>query len=364
MCNFQASITPWKNNSKAALTLSFDGGYIRTNNLVKGILTTYKMPATWFIVTGCIGGSLQGRAVISWTELKYMLTQGMEIASHSVTHPKLVLSFGWHILKYICSSIRKPWKVLAPNAPTKARRAVSSIYKDCRGVNYREMLSEAAESKTVIEAHVGQRSVSFAYPGGRYNSALKRGIKDAGYLSARSTDDGYNFLDSIDFYALKSKVWNVNVHAHEANGWVDAAVEKGAWLIETYHVVSRDGDTGYYYDTAISDFDAHLAYAALKNIWVDTQENIVKYIKERNATKVKPQEISTRKIVLLVENDLNSNTYEQALTLKTTVPNTCSKVKITQAGNAQNVLSIKENSQRCVYFNILPNRGEVIVAPF
>jgi len=362
MDTFQTSITQWKNNAKAALTLSFDGGYITSYNLAMEILLRYTMASTWFIVTGCIGGNLKGRPVVNWEQLKDGLPD-METASHTVTHPKLALPFGYQIFKYASSLIRKPWRLFAPNLATKARRAVSSTYEQTQGTDYTEVLAEAIESKKVIEHHLGQPVVSFAYPGGRYNAALKKGIKEAGYLSARATDDGYNFLGPLDFYALKSKVWDITVDADKANRWVDIAVEKGAWLIETYHVVIQDGATGYYYDTAISDFNFHLAYIASQNIWVDTQENIVKYIKQRNVTKISDNLISGEKILLSAKNNLDPTIYNQALTLKTTIPTRWSKIRITQAGNIQEVSPVEENNDCYICYNVLPNQGEITLTP-
>ena len=364
MCTFQTSITPWKNNARAALTLSFDGGYTTTYNLAMEVLLKYKMPATWFIVTGFIGGSLQGRPVVNWEELK-KISSDMEIGSHTITHPKLAVPFRRQFLQYVRSSITKAWKFFTPNGATKLRKAVSNAYKQTQGVDYTKVLSEAVESKAIIEHRLKIQGavISFAYPGGRYNSKLKKGIKEAGYLSARSTEGGYNFPDSLDFYALKSKVWNVTVNAERANRWVDDVIKKGAWLIETYHVISGDGATGYHYDTAVLDLDAHLGYVASKNIWVDTQGSILKYVKERNVTKIKLDIVSIEKIVLLVENDLDPNIYDQPLTLKTTVPTSWSRVKIEQAGNTQEVLPLKENNKLYVYYNILPNKGKITITP-
>jgi len=364
MNDFETKITPWKNNCKAALTLSFDGGYSISYNLAMELLLRYKMPATWFIVTGCIGGNLEGRPVVNWEELK-KVSSDMEIASHTVTHPQLMLSFSSQIYKKARSLIKKPQKLLALDVASKARRAISGTFEKCqREVDYKVILSEAIESKTIIEHYLDERQVvSFAYPGGRYNSKLKKNIREVGYLSARSTEDGYNFPDSLDFYALKSKVWNATVNADEPNRWVDFAIEKNAWLTETYHVVSQDGATGYYYDTAVSDFDSHLAYIDSQHIWVDTQENISKYVKESKVTKIKSIVISSKRVVLSAKNSLDPSIYDQSLTLKSNIPRTWTNVRIIQAENIQEVSPVEEGGQRYIYYNILPNKGEITIIP-
>lgn len=365
MSLFETSICRWKNNAKAALTLSFDGCYIITYELALEALLRYKMPATWFIVTGCVGDSLQGRKVATWRDWKQASQMGMEIASHTVTHPHLGISPFKAGLKLSCSIIKNGWTVLMkPNKITKAKNAAFACIQKRQGVNYSYIIAEAIQSKNTIEAqNPSQKALSFAYPGGRYNSALKKGIREAGYLSARATEDGYNYLSSIAFYALKSKVWNINVNAEMANEWIDIAMEEGAWLIETYHIVSPDGKTGYHYDTAISDFESHLAYISSQNIWVDAQQNIAKYIAERNATDIKLNVLSDERVALMVENSLDFEIYNQTLTLKTLVPSTWSRIGIKQAEKVQEVLPVEENGDHYIYYNILPNKEEVILTP-
>lgn len=361
MDTFQISITPWKNNANGALTLSFDGAYATSYNLGMDVLRAYKVPATWYVVTGYVGSHLERRLVVSWADLKEMSSKGMEIASHTVTHPKLGILFSWKIFKYICSLIGKPWKLLKPNTTEKTIKVVSRIYERLPMKNYLKVLGEAVESKAIIRRNLGHPVFSFAYPEGRYNSKLKKKMKDIGYLSARSADDGYNLQNSIDFFSLKSKVWDITIHADKANRWVDTALEKSAWLIETFHTMSRDGATDYRFETKVSDFDTHLAYASSMDIWVDTQVNIVKYIKERNASKSKFKSISKKEIVVSVKHNLDDTIYDQPLTLKANVPNAFQKVRVTQMGDVQDISTIKEGENRIILCNIKPNAGEIKV---
>jgi peptidoglycan/xylan/chitin deacetylase (PgdA/CDA1 family) len=365
MSLFETSICRWKNDAKAALTLSFDGCYTITYELALEALLRYKMPATWFIVTNYVGDSLQGRKVATWQDWKSASQLGMEIASHTVTHPHLGISPFKAGLKLIRSILKKGWTVLMKtNKITKAKNAAFACIQERHGVSHSLIIDEAIQSKNTIEAQIPfQRALSFAYPGGRYNSALKKGIREAGYLSARATEDGYNYLSSIAFYALKSKVWNINVNAEMANEWIDFALGKGAWLIETYHVVSPDAKSGYHYDTAISDFEAHLAYISSQNICVDTQQNIAKYIAERNATEINLNVFSDERVVLIVKNSLDFEIYNQTLTLKTLVPFTWSRIRIAQAEKVQKVLPVEENGKHYIYYNILPNKEEVVLTP-
>lgn len=323
------------------------------------------MPATWFIVTGCVGEYLQGRKVATWQDWERASQNEMEIASHTVTHPRLGISPLRAGLKLCSSLFKKGLRVpLKPNKIATAKNAAIVCTNQRHGKNHIFILDEAIQSKNAIEAQILYPNVlSFAYPGGRYNSALKKGLRDAGYLSARSTDDGYNYLDSMDIYALKSKVWDKNVNATKANEWIDSAIKDGAWLIETYHIVSPYGNTDYHYDTAISCLENHLAYISSKNIWVDTQQNIAKYILERRSTDVEFDERSDERVVLIAKNKLDPGIYNHALTLKTQIPSTWFRIKIEQGLNYEYALHVEENGKYFVYYNIMPNKENVILTP-
>jgi len=357
---FETSVCRWKNNARAALTLSFDGGYRDTCGLAMEALGKYNMPATWFIVTGSVGNELEGRPVATWQELKSAADAGMEIASHSVTHPLLALSPAEAGTRLSRSIIKKGLTVLKPGNITKIRGVAGDYGKQRRGASSTTLIAEAIQSRNTIESEIpAQHVLSFAYPGGRYNSSVKNGIRKAGYLSARATADGYNSPDATERYALKSKVWDVTVNARIAEEWIDLLLDSGAWLIETCHVISRDGTTGYHYDTALPDFEAHLAYISRHDIWVDTQQNIAKYCRARENTRPRLIMLATDRATLVAENRLDPEIYHQALTLKTAVPTTWSSVIIEQPDNVQTVLPVAEAGKHYVYYNIVPNQGEV-----
>ncbi len=360
MKTFETSICQWKNNAKASLTLSFDGGYVMSLDLVLDALVRYKIPVTWFIVISSVGKELQGRAVATWGDFKKVSEMGMEIGSHTVTHPRLAYSLFQSGFMLFQSALKKGWTLLNVRDVARAKSAVLIAKSQRQGVSHSKVIVEALQSKSVIETHIpGVKVASFAYPGGRYNSVLKNGVKDAGYLSARSTDDGYNFPDSIDLFALKSKVWDTSMHVESANKWVDSAFNEGSWLIETYHIVSKNGTTGYRYDTAISDVEAHLAYIESKNIWIDTQKNVARYIIEKKNTKVEVEVLASDRVVVLLKTDSSSPVHDNVLTLKTFVPPTWGNVTVEQDGDALWTTSGQERNKDFVYYNVKPDKGKV-----
>jgi hypothetical protein len=362
--NFSTEITRWKNNARAALTLTFDGCYAGTWESALDILRQYGMSSTWFLATESVGEALQGRTVVTWEKLAAR-SHLVEVGSHTVTHPKLKPPFIKTARNYVSSPIGKIKKIFTFGLIPSMKKVGLNIYRDSQGVGYRDLLIEAKKSKSEIERRLSPENVtSFAYPGGRYNSRLKKGLAGLGFISARSTRRGLNFPDSLDFFALKSETWNVNVDAEQANKWIDNAIEQGAWLIETYHVISKDQTSGYHYDTSISDIDSHLQYATTRNLWIDTQHNIVKYIREKNVTEIITREVSGTRMVLLLKNNLDSTIYRQSLTLEVVVPDSWNRVRIKQARNVQDVRPIRRDEKNIIYHNTYPNRGEISIFPY
>jgi peptidoglycan/xylan/chitin deacetylase (PgdA/CDA1 family) len=67
--------------------LTFDDGYRDAFDHAFPILAAQNVPATFFVVTGWIDERRSG--VIGWSECRHLAAGGIEIGSHSVTHPHL-----------------------------------------------------------------------------------------------------------------------------------------------------------------------------------------------------------------------------------------------------------------------------------
>lgn len=82
-------------NSNTALAksvvLTFDDGYHDFYTEAWPILREYKMKATIFIVTGFTsdGSSFKGKDCLSWNQLKELHSAGIDVGSHTESHPEL-----------------------------------------------------------------------------------------------------------------------------------------------------------------------------------------------------------------------------------------------------------------------------------
>ena len=139
-----------------SVVLTFDDGF--DNNFDHGfkVLAELEMTATWFVVTGDIGGESSWidpgqpvRTMLDREQLRVMAAAGMEIAAHSRGHASL--------------------PDLAP----------------------RQIAEEVQGSKDDLEALLGETVVSFAYPFGRFNRHCLDAVAAAGFQVACTTRPGW-----------------------------------------------------------------------------------------------------------------------------------------------------------------------------
>jgi peptidoglycan-N-acetylglucosamine deacetylase len=123
----------------AIVTTSWDDGHPLDIRLAE-MLDRYDMSGTFYIPL-----SYHGFPVMAKEEMRALMAMGMEIGSHTLTHPNL----------------------------TKLRKI--------------QVLHELVESRKVLEDIVGELIVSFCYPAGKFNWMVRACVIEAGYKLARTT---------------------------------------------------------------------------------------------------------------------------------------------------------------------------------
>ena len=136
-----------------AAVITIDDGYKTARTKAWPILKKYKFRFTLFVYPQAI--SRHGDA-LTWADLKEMAAAGVDVESHSLTHPLLT------------------HPGVAMNRPT-----------------YRAWVDhELRESKAILEKKLGKPITAIAYPYGGYDELIAQKTRDAGYDIALTCDDG------------------------------------------------------------------------------------------------------------------------------------------------------------------------------
>jgi peptidoglycan/xylan/chitin deacetylase (PgdA/CDA1 family) len=230
----------------------------------------------------------------TWEDFRNYIKEGHEIASHTVTHPKLAV-------------------LDQPN-----------------------LLYELEQSKADIERELGKASTFSAE--GPYGTENERVMEYAHKLyPALRNRMPENWLEEINrgskiepSTSKKEYVqWQrgpVNsVNMEKMKAWVDTCLaHDNVWLVLVFHGI--DG-VGWEPRTG-EELKEYFGYMKAKesDLWVDTFGNVTKYLRERKATTVS-QKNKSDEIEISLNSDLDAEVYNVPLTLKTYIPNDWQKVR-------------------------------------
>jgi peptidoglycan/xylan/chitin deacetylase (PgdA/CDA1 family) len=150
LCDLKGRIAAMPHAKIAAVT--FDDGRLDNFTVALPILMEFGIKATFFIVTGSIGGTYRGTGFQTPAMTKHQIREiaslGHEIGAHTETHPRLT-----------------------DVALSRARE-------------------EMARSKMALEDLIGAPVVSFAYPFGQVSEDLRDCAREIGFSFAATTREG------------------------------------------------------------------------------------------------------------------------------------------------------------------------------
>jgi len=238
----------WPQGKRAAVSITFDDAKESMVDVAIPLLNQYGIKATFYVLPIPVKERLSDwqAAVIS----------GHEIGNHSMTHPCR------------CSSTK--------------------IYRVLESYTLERMAGELDASNLAIEKMLKLRPVSFAYPCGHKH--VGRGANAQSYIPivAEKFQTGRSWLDEFDndpgycdFSYLMSKKFD-NMEFDKIKEMIDAATEKGRWLILAGHGAGRKGLRVVYPETlkALCEY----LNAPENGIWVAPVAEVASYI-ATNRTK-------------------------------------------------------------------------------
>ena len=150
-----------------SVVITFDDGYQDCIESAVPIMQSHRFTATFFLVAGLVGGRsswlLRTRGydlpLFDWTAARQLVAEGFTCGAHGMTHA--------HLTKLDTPACRL----------------------------------ELAESKRVLEHHLGREVSNMAYPYGSYSEKVKELAREVGYRSACSIQFGLS-AEEDDPFAL------------------------------------------------------------------------------------------------------------------------------------------------------------------
>jgi peptidoglycan/xylan/chitin deacetylase (PgdA/CDA1 family) len=195
---FEEQIKSVSRSGKRDMIVTFDDGFGNFFDNAFPVILRYNIKTILFITTDFIDGKMSfdaffggsaGVKPLSWRQIKEISGSGVEIGSHTLSHPDLT--------------------------------------KLSRDAAYREI----SESKKKIEDATGRKVRYFAYPFGSaraFNGRIKQLVKESGYERAYTNIMGFNGAGSDPYELRRIRVYsNDNMFRFKmkvkgAYNWVDS----------------------------------------------------------------------------------------------------------------------------------------------
>jgi peptidoglycan/xylan/chitin deacetylase (PgdA/CDA1 family) len=302
-------IAPLYDFKKSIVSLSFDDGSINQFLIALPLLKEKEIPATFYVITDFVDSTIK-------SILLNNLSKDYEIGSHTVSHPDLI-------------------KIGGENAKM-----------------------ELLNSRSFLKYNFGVNAgLTMSYPWGIYNSQIQQIAKSI-YLAARSTDPGYNSLNSLNRYALKTLSFDKRIRAVDADQWIDYAIQNNLWLIEMIHGINNIGYSPIY----SQELEEHLDYInnVKDKIWCSTVSNVIKYIDESQKAEVECDLCNDTVYKIRLNDLLDDSIYNQPLSLRIKVPGNWDSISVSGVDKFK---SEYNNKSQFILFNALPDNKEITIKP-
>lgn len=307
-----AEIADWAGFRKAATSFTFDDG--APSHVSDGAPTfdKYGYKATFHLVTNWNP---------NWSGFQTLANNGHEIASHSSSHPTTM------------NGEEASSKQAIERQITQNYGCLTVAYPNCNVPN----------ESSVLQNYIAGRICNGSWQGLSDNMG-KNGPSNWAKVPAIMTGDQGSINSTNGFTSEMQKV-----------------IQSGGWVMFLTHGFSgKNNGSATYSPTDLSAIEGALQWAKQndKDIWVAPFRNVAMYIKERNASKIEPQdggEEGTMSFKLSHNIADNVSKYDYPLSIR--VQTNWTNVKVSQ--NNADIESKVENGY--VYFDAVPNAGTIVV---
>ena len=274
-------------------------------------------------------GSEGHRALLTWDDLRALAKQGHEIASHTVTHPRLAV-------------------LDEPNLVYELEKS------------RQEILDQLGAKHTFsVECPYGtedERAVGYAL--GRYPAARNRMPEP--FLEELTRGNDMDPGASRKEYVQWQRGALTRTPMASMKSWIETiAAHDNVWLVLVFHGVDGIG----WEPKTSGELKEYFQYIKSKQsqLWVAPFQDVTKYMREREHSQVHGARKGNA-IEVVLRHDLDESLYDLPLTLKTYVPSEWSAVVATQGTSVQLLEAVREMGLASVTYQAVPNAGAVTLA--
>jgi oligosaccharide reducing-end xylanase len=310
-------IGTWEGFRKAAVSYTFDDDCPNQYAIAVPMFHTNGFKLTLCTVTD---PEIAFGHDISWSQVQQAAAWGDEIASHTVTHVDLTV--------------------------------VSAV----------QLTNELSSSQSTINANVtNQECLTLAYP---YCTLPNETITSQYYIAARICSGALVSSTPGDFMSISSFICGSQGTIQTSanfNNEANSATTASQWCVFLIHAI--DNDNGYSpLSSTVLLASVNYMKANPAKFWVETFGNVVRYIKERNASSVAETSNTGNSITIQVTNSLNNSIYNYPITLRRPLPTGWPAAVVSQNNQPISAQLVTVSSTNFLMFDVVPNGGNVIMS--
>ncbi len=267
----------------------------------------------------------------SWMDLKKYATEGHEIASHSITHPRMAVLDETNLLYEL-------------------EQSKADIYKNLgEEFTFSVECPYGTENERVMEV---ARSV---YP------ALRNRMPET-WLDELNRSSDKDPAASKNEYVQWQRGPLTNSSMELMKSWIDTCqANDNIWLVLVFHGVDNFG----WEAKTTSELEEYFSYIKEKenDLWVATFADVTKYIRERKNIIIESN-FENKTIKLTFMFDLDPKTYDVPLSLKTYIPDDWKNPSVMHGENRiASGLEIHEDYfGSYILYDVTPEKGQLIIS--
>ena len=304
-------VATWLGSADAAITYTFDDGCSNQFSKAIPMFSEFGYCGTFFTVTNWSP---------NWTGLQNAALVGHEVASHTVSHPRLDT------------------------------------------LNPEEEKDELSNSAKIIYDHIeGMKGMTIAYP---YCVRGMDSITSKYYYAARGCQGYIESSTPSDFLNISSIVCGSEGNVNSTLAFqqqADTAASSNGWCVYLIHGIDGDGGYSSLSSTVLRESLEYLSQKKNK-FWVAPFGDVVRYIRERNCLSVTTLEETSDTLKLSVSYTLSNDTlYNYPVTVKRPLPNDWEWAAGYQNGKEIQTSVVEDDSEKVIIFNAIPEGGEIIL---